>query len=73
MSDWKRLVRKEYGSTYAGVSAILVLLIWENYVFYGYPGCRPTIIAAAAVWVPLTAAYLVARYLKKSGALGIGH
>ena len=71
--DWKRLVRKEYGSTYAGVCAILVLLVWEHWVFQGYPGCRPIIVGAVAVWIPLTAAYLVARYLKKSGALGTGH
>lgn len=71
--DWKRLVRKEYGSTYAGICAILVLLVWESYYFQGYPGCRGTLIAALAVWVPVTVAYLTARYLKKSGALGTGN
>jgi protein-S-isoprenylcysteine O-methyltransferase Ste14 len=70
--DWKRLVRKEYGSTYAGASVILLLLIWERYVWLGYPAVRGTLRVALAVWVPLTLAYLTARYLKKSGALGTG-
>jgi protein-S-isoprenylcysteine O-methyltransferase Ste14 len=70
--DWKRLVRKEYGSTYAGVCAILALLVWERYVQPGHPEVRGILLKAAAVWVPLTLAYLTARYLKKSGALGTG-
>lgn len=70
--DWKRLVRKEYGSTYAGACAILALLAWEHYAWWGYPPAERSTIEAVAVWVPLTAAYLVARYLKKSGALGAG-
>lgn len=70
--DWKRLVRKEYGSTYAGICAILVLLVWERYVWQGYPGAQGTIVVAVAVWAVATVGYLVARYLKKSGALGRG-
>ena len=71
--DWKRLIRKEYGSTYAGICAILVLLVWEHWVFDGYPGCRSVLLAALAVWVPATIAYLTAMFLKKRGALGSGH
>lgn len=70
--DWKRLIRKEYGSTFAGASCILALLVWDEYVRYGRTGAASALAAAAWVWVPLAAAYLFARYLKKSGALGTG-
>lgn len=71
--DWKRLIRKEYGSTYAGVCAVLVLIVWEHYVWQGTPGERPALLGALAVWIPATLAYLVARHLKKSGRLGTGN
>jgi protein-S-isoprenylcysteine O-methyltransferase Ste14 len=70
--DWHRLIRKEYGSTYAGICAILVLLVWERYVWVGYPGARGALMNALVVWAPATAGYLTALILKKSGKLGRG-
>ncbi len=70
--DWQRLIRKEYGSTFAGASCILALLVWDEYVRHGRVGAASALAAAAWAWVPLAAAYLIARYLKKSGALGTG-
>jgi protein-S-isoprenylcysteine O-methyltransferase Ste14 len=67
--DWKRLVRKEYGSTFAGASCILALLVWDEYARNG-SAAQATLVLALWLWVPLTAAYLTARYLKKTGALG---
>ena len=68
--DWKRLVRKEYGSTFAGASCILALLVWDAYARRGPGAAQRTLAAVLWVWVPLTLAYLIARYLKKTGALG---
>ena len=70
--DWKRLVRKEYGSTFAGASCVLALLVWDEYARHGLGAAQSTLAAALWVWVPLTTAYLIARYLKKTGALGSG-
>jgi protein-S-isoprenylcysteine O-methyltransferase Ste14 len=70
--DWKRLVRKEYGSTYAGVCTVLLLLVWQRYSWDGTPGARAMMPAVLAVWVPATIAYLAALILKKKGALGRG-
>jgi protein-S-isoprenylcysteine O-methyltransferase Ste14 len=70
--DWRRLVRKEYGSTFAGASCTLALLVWDEYARNGPDGLEDTLAAVLWVWVPLTAAYLTARYLKKTGALGTG-
>jgi hypothetical protein len=68
--DWKRLVRKEYGSTFAGASCILALLVWDEYARHGLGAAQRTLAAVLWAWVPLTAAYLTARYFKKTGALG---
>ena len=70
--DWKRLIRKEYGSTFAGASCIFALLVWDAYVRHGAAGLRGLLPAVLGIWAVLVCAYLVARYLKKSGALGTG-
>jgi protein-S-isoprenylcysteine O-methyltransferase Ste14 len=70
--DWHRLVRKEYGSTYAGICVILVLLLWERYVWSGHALARSTMQAVLAVWVVATIGYLTALILKKRGTLGKG-
>jgi protein-S-isoprenylcysteine O-methyltransferase Ste14 len=70
--DWRRLIRKEYGATFAGLSAVVALVVWDSYRLYGAAEARGTLLAAALVWLPLVAAYGVARSLKKSGALGTG-
>jgi protein-S-isoprenylcysteine O-methyltransferase Ste14 len=70
--DWKRLIRKEYGSTFAGASCILALIVWDTYVRHGAAGLRGLLPAVLGIWGVLVCAYLVARYLKKSGALGTG-
>ncbi|HEX9942330.1 MAG TPA: isoprenylcysteine carboxylmethyltransferase family protein, partial [Thermoanaerobaculia bacterium] len=70
--DWKRLVRKEYGSTFAGASCILALLLWEGYRQFGDPVLKSRALVLGVVWLPLLLAYLTARRLKKAGTLGAG-
>jgi protein-S-isoprenylcysteine O-methyltransferase Ste14 len=70
--DWRRLVRKEYGSTFAGASAVLALLAWDDYRRLGFAAARGSMRVLFFVWVGLVPLYLVARWLKKSGRLGIG-
>lgn len=70
--DWKRLVRKEYGSTFAGATLILALLAWDDSVRGGSPAAKETLEICLAIWIPLVACYLTARYFKKTGALGQG-
>jgi protein-S-isoprenylcysteine O-methyltransferase Ste14 len=68
--DWRRVVRKEYGSTFSGIAMILFLLSWDAYRIGspGFPRLRAVSLAIAAALVPV---YLLARWLKKSGRLGI--
>lgn len=70
--DWKRLVRKEYGSTFAGLTLILALLVWDEYRLHGPDSARGLLPGVLSVWAVLVCGYLTARVLKKSGALGIG-
>lgn len=68
--NWQRLVRKEYGATFAGGTWLLILLGWTRVVRDGFPQARATLEAALAVWVVLLLGYLTARFLKKTKRLG---
>jgi protein-S-isoprenylcysteine O-methyltransferase Ste14 len=67
--DWGRLIRKEYGSTFIWITAALGLLLWEVAARQGWDSVGPRAIVVATVWVVALAAYLLARYLKKTGRL----
>ena len=63
--DWKRVLRKEYGTTFAWLSAALFLLIWERLVHFGYPARRTEINRLLLCYAPLIAAWATVRWLKK--------
>ena len=67
--DWGRLIRKEYGSTFIWITAALALLLWEAARRHGWASVGPRARVLAAIWVAAIAAYLLARYLKKTGRL----
>lgn len=69
--DWKRLVRKEYGSTFAGITLVLVLLVWDRWLLRG-PLEPAELTPFVAFWGGVVVLYATARILKKSGALGRG-
>jgi protein-S-isoprenylcysteine O-methyltransferase Ste14 len=70
--DWRRLVRKEYGSTFSGATAILGLLLWEAWRQGGSAALTARAARLAPVWSVLVLLYALARWLKKSGRLGRG-
>jgi len=67
--DWGRLIRKEYGSTFIWITAALGLLLWEVAARQGWDSVGHRAIVLATIWVMALAAYLLARYLKKTGRL----
>ncbi|MFN8626565.1 MAG: isoprenylcysteine carboxylmethyltransferase family protein [Candidatus Binatia bacterium] len=67
--DWKRVLRKEYGTTFAWLSAALFLLIWERLVHFGYAARRGEIDMLLLAYVPAGIAYGAVRWLKKSRRL----
>lgn len=70
--DWKKVIRKEYGTPFAWLSGMLAIMVLERTVTPGAFLTRRTLVAIAAIWTALAAAYLTARILKKRGALGTG-
>jgi protein-S-isoprenylcysteine O-methyltransferase Ste14 len=67
--DWGRLIRKEYGSTFIWITAALGLLLWEVAARKGWGAVGSRAAVLATIWVMALAAYLLARYLKKTGRL----
>jgi protein-S-isoprenylcysteine O-methyltransferase Ste14 len=70
--DWKRLVRKEYGATVAGLATILFLLAWQELQRRGLPAAQGAIDTSLVLMIPVAAFYVTARVLKKTGKLGSG-
>jgi len=70
--DPRRVLRKEYGSTFAGVTAILALVVWDDFQLRGEAAGDRSLEIGLWIWAPAVAAYLVIRWMKKSGRLGSG-
>ncbi|MFQ5766826.1 MAG: methyltransferase family protein [Acidobacteriota bacterium] len=61
--NWRRLILKEYGSSFAWILAVLALLYYEVYPSSGdHPGA---VRALLGLFLFFTACWLTARYLKK--------
>lgn len=67
--NWKRLLRKEYGSTFTWITTALALLLWEVAVRQGWGAIGPRARIVGPIWVAVIVGYALARYLKKSGRL----
>ena len=65
---WRRLIVKEYGSTYAWLAAACALLIKERWM-QRHTFSEPQTQALLGALVLMTAAFAVVRYLKKSRTL----
>lgn len=69
--DWLQVLRKEYGTPFAWITGMLILLVWEHYRAPGAPPIgRGELAVILGVWTVLAIAYLVVRTLKLSGRLG---
>lgn len=67
--DWKRVLRKEYGTTFAWLSAALSLLVWERLTHFGYAARRGEINTLLLAYIPVIIAYGAVRWLKKTHRL----
>jgi protein-S-isoprenylcysteine O-methyltransferase Ste14 len=57
--DWKRVIRKEYGTTFVWVSTLLILLARQSHFFHGWPAARPTLRFLMVLWVGAVLAYAI--------------
>lgn len=68
--DWLKVLRKEYGTPFAWLSGLFVLLVWEH-TLPGAPRIgRLELGSIVATWIALAAAYVTVRKLKLKGRLG---
>jgi protein-S-isoprenylcysteine O-methyltransferase Ste14 len=71
--DWKKLIRKEYGTTFAWVGGMLLLFIWEDAANRNLQVRTANSYKLIEIaWVLLICGYVTARILKKRGVLGSG-
>ena len=67
--DWRRVLRKEYGTTLAWVSAAFALMAWERIVRLGFAAAEPQLWGLLCLYLPVPVLYGVVRWLKLSGRL----
>jgi len=68
--DWLRVVRKDYGTPFAWISAMIAIGIYKEARTVGFDVARPVIPSLLVIWTVSLVGYLTARVLKKAGRLG---
>jgi len=67
--NWRRLLVKEYGTTYAWIIVMILLIVKNQYIRYGHELSEPVIWFSSLSFVAATIFYSVVRYLKKTRRL----
>lgn len=67
--DWKRVVRKEYGTTFSWTTTAVLLMLLERLSWDGLRGAAPAMARLAGVWLVLAALWATARWMKKTRRL----
>jgi protein-S-isoprenylcysteine O-methyltransferase Ste14 len=67
--DWKRVLRKEHSTTFHLLTGSLAALAWERVALHGLEASRRALVVLGVLWILVLLAFLLLRYLKKSGAL----
>lgn len=67
--DWKRALRKDYGTICGTFFGLLIISLWKSYYLYGFQAKRGEIVILALLLIPLGLFYFLLSYLKASGRL----
>jgi protein-S-isoprenylcysteine O-methyltransferase Ste14 len=67
--NWRRLLVKEYGTTYAWITVMIVLIVKNQYLRNGHELPGPVIWFSSLSFIAATIFYSVVRYLKKTRRL----
>jgi protein-S-isoprenylcysteine O-methyltransferase Ste14 len=70
--DWRKVIRKEYGTPFTWITTALALMWWEIAANEGLEAARPRAVVLLSIWGAVAVSYVIARVLKKKGALGVG-
>jgi len=67
--NWRRLLVKEYGTTYAWITVMILLIVKSQYILYGHELSGTVIWFSSLSFGAATIFYSVVRYLKKTRRL----
>jgi len=67
--NWRRLLVKEYGTTYAWTTVMILLIVKNQYLHYGHEVSKPVIWIACGSFIAVTIYYATVRFLKKTERL----
>jgi protein-S-isoprenylcysteine O-methyltransferase Ste14 len=67
--DWKRALRKDYGTIFGTLLGIVIVNAWKAYYLYGFQARKVEIITLALLLIPLGLLYALVRFLKLSDRL----
>lgn len=67
--DWRKAIRKDYGTLFATLFGIVFINIWKQFYLYGFASRKETIILLAALIIPIALGYAFVRFLKLTGRL----
>lgn len=67
--DWKRVVRKEYGTTFAFASCVVGLMALQWIEWDGAAGLTRALAVLLPAWIVVVAAWATARWMKKTRRL----
>jgi len=70
--DWKRVVRKEYGTTFTWTTVAVIFIGAERIMWHGAAAESAALGSLALTWAVIAALWATARVLKKTGRLGNG-
>ncbi len=70
--DWRRVLRKEYGTMFSLLTWIVLLFLWQDYHRNGFDPESPSVIGIGAAWATGLIAWAIVRVLKKQKRLGHG-
>jgi protein-S-isoprenylcysteine O-methyltransferase Ste14 len=67
--DWKRVVRKEYGTTFSWTTTAVALFALERIRWDGLRAATSALRVLTAIWLVVTLLWMTARWLKRSRRL----
>jgi protein-S-isoprenylcysteine O-methyltransferase Ste14 len=67
--QWRRVLRKEYGTFFVTASMALALLVRQQVAWRGWEANRAMVVAAGVLFLALLMAWAATRHLKKRGML----
>lgn len=67
--DWKKSIRKEYGTLFGTLFGLVFIGIWKMLYIYGFEVGKKEILLLSLLLIPIVTGYVYVRRLKKSGKL----